>query len=187
MLLLVALIVAVLVGLIRGGRLDALGGHPWRARLLPFLAVSLQVVAFIPDESASAGARTLAAWLHGISYALALTFVWINLSTTGMRLIGAGLIANALVIVANGGFMPVPPGAPGDANAAAAVKGVENNVAVISPHTRLWFLGDVLETPASLPFQWAFSVGDLALGVGVFILVQHLMCSRAVRAGGHAA
>lgn len=175
MLLLSVLILAVLIGLIRGGRLGAFGEHRWRARLLPFLAVGLQIVAFLPDESASTAARAFAAWLHGASYALALAFVWTNLRTAGMWLIGIGLIANAVVIAANGGFMPVPPDAPGIANAEAAIRGLHNNVALMSKDTRFWFLGDVFQTPARLSFRWAFSVGDLAIGVGAFALVQHLM------------
>jgi hypothetical protein len=183
MLLLSVLATAVLVGVMRGGRLGVLGEHPWRARFLPFLAVSLQIVAFLPDESASLGTRTFAAWLHGASYGLVLAFVWANLRAPWMWLIGCGLVANAIVIFANGGFMPVQPGAPGFANAEAAVKGLYNNVALVSQHTRFWLLGDIFETPGWVPLRGAFSIGDLAIGVGGFALVQRLM--RTPPAGDH--
>lgn len=185
MLVLSVLLTAIFVGMVRRGRLPALAEHPWRAPLLPFLAVGIQVLAFLPDESASAAARTSAAWLHGASYVLLLLFAWANRSTPWMSFIGIGILANTVVIVANRGFMPVWRGAPGQANAEAAARGVANNVAVIQGDTALWFLGDIFQTPAWLSFGTAFSLGDLAIAVGAFLLVQHLMCgSPGVPRGG---
>ncbi len=40
---------------------------------------------------------------------------------------------------------------------------------------KLQFLGDVFATPASLPLHNVFSIGDVILLVGVFVLV-HVAC-----------
>jgi hypothetical protein len=42
-------------------------------------------------------------------------------------------------------------------------------------HARLAFLGDVLPLPAWMPFANVFSVGDVLIAVGLFVLV-HGIC-----------
>ncbi|MBI3975100.1 MAG: DUF5317 family protein [Armatimonadetes bacterium] len=175
MLLLSVLLLSLLVGLARGGSVLALGQQRWRFPLLPIIALGLQVVGFWPDESASQGARTLAGAFHVASYGIAFAFVWANRQTPWLWLLGLGLAANAVVIAANQGFMPVPPdGLGGTASSEVARHGYYNNAVLLKEDTRLWFLGDVLRTPRWLLGR-AFSVGDGTIAVAVFIMVQHLM------------
>ncbi len=176
MLLLGVMGLSLLIGVLRGGRLTALGAHHWHAASLPFLAIGMQIVAFLPDESASAGARALAAWLHVTSYLLTLTFVWLNRQTPWMSLVGLGLAANAAVIITNGGFMPVASGVllPGTPEVEAGQREIVNNVMAMGARTSLRFLGDVIRTPEWLGRR-AFSLGDLAIAVGAFALVQRMM------------
>ena len=42
-------------------------------------------------------------------------------------------------------------------------------------HARLGFLGDVLPLPAWMPFANVFSIGDVLIAIGVFVLV-HGIC-----------
>ncbi len=179
MLLLSVLILSLAIGTLRGGRLGALGEYRWRFPFLPFLALGVQVIAFLPDESASGSARTFAAFLHVLSYLLLLAFVFANRRTPWMWLMGLGLALNAVAIVANGGFMPASPYALlGTPSADVSLRGYYNNSVVMSRGTQLWFLGDVLRTPDWLLLRRAFSVGDLAIATGTFALVQHLMRRR---------
>jgi hypothetical protein len=44
-----------------------------------------------------------------LSHLFLLVFVWRNRQMRGIQIVGLGVICNLLVIVANGGFMPVTP------------------------------------------------------------------------------
>lgn len=176
MLLLGVMLFSLIVGLARGGSLVAFGQHRWRFPFLPVLAVGMQVVGFLPDESASGAARAFAAVLHILSYLLAFAFIWVNRRTPWLWLMAVGLVANAIVILANGGFMPVSPEAvAGTPTAEVIGRGHYNNAVLMGTATRLWFLGDVLRTPRWLVPSRAFSIGDLTIAVAAFGLVQHLM------------
>src|SRR2546426_2060433 len=112
MLLFGVLILALLAGLLRRGRLDVLGQHRWRLPALPFLGLGVQIVAFLPNEGASLLAPTFASTLHVMSYLLLLAFIWANRRTAWIWLIGLGLAANAIAIGVNGGVMPLAASAP---------------------------------------------------------------------------
>ncbi len=179
MLLTLSLVLSVLIGLLRRGRIQALGEHTWHRLLLPLIAFGLQVLAFLPDENATSAARLFAAALHITSYILLLTFVWVNRTAPFMWLTGLGLAANATVVAVNGGFMPVPA----DAYLGAASV-YYNNATVLSHGQRLLLLADIFRTPAWIGLHQAFSVGDLMVTIGVFIVVQRLMTARQTAVSG---
>jgi len=175
-----ALVLAVLVGLLRRGRIRALGEYPWHQPLLPLVALGLQVIAFLPDENTSGAARLFAATLHIASYTLLLTFVWLNRAAPFLWLAGLGLAANSLAIAANGGFMPVPADAFLGSGSA-----YYNNAVLWSNGLRLLPLADVFRIPAWREVQYAFSAGDLLVAIGVFMGVQRLMTAqRTAHPGG---
>jgi len=142
MFLLAVLVLALAVALVRKGGLLALAGHRWRLPVLPIAAVVLQVVGFLPDEAASEAGRAFAAAMHGFSYLLAAAFIWTNRRTPWLWLMALGLAANAAAVLANGGFMPVPPGAASGAAAQVAARGYYNNGVLMTGDSPLWFLGD---------------------------------------------
>ncbi len=156
--------------------MSAFSQHRWRWTLLPGLALGLQVLAFLPDASASEAARMYTAALHVLSYLLSLVFIWINRRMPWVWVIGVGLAANFTVIAANGGFMPVSPDAlVGTSSAPVALKAVHHNSRLMGEGTRLRFLADVFRTPDWFVIKRTFSLGDIMIGVGAFALVQRLM------------
>ena len=176
MLLSGVLILALLTGLLRRGHLDVLGQHRWRLPVLPLLGLGLQIVAFLPNESASLVARTFTSTLHLVSYLVLLAFIWANRRTAWIWLIGLGLAANAIAISVNGGFMPVAPSAlEGMGTSEVAATGVYNNSVLMTGETRMTMLSDIWRTPDWFPLRRAFSVGDILLAAGAFALVQRLM------------
>src|SRR5207247_4774758 len=90
MLLFGVLILALLAGLLRRGRLDVLSQHRWRLPALPFLGLGVQIVAFLPNEGASLLARTFASTLHVMSYLLLLAFICVIRRTALFLLIVLG-------------------------------------------------------------------------------------------------
>lgn len=88
-----------------------------------------------------------------------------NLDQAWLRVVAAGAALNLLVIVANGGVMPVDPAAFAAAGLSVVPVGTYSN-AVPLADVPLWFLGDRFATPAWLPFANVLSIGDLLIGVG---------------------
>ena len=93
-------------------------------------------------------------------------------------LIALGGVLTLAAIAANGGVMPADPDA-----LAAAGKTVEagefiNSKAVTDP--KLGFLGDIIATPGSLPVSNVYSVGDVLILLGAFVLLHFACGSRLV-------
>jgi hypothetical protein len=175
------LLAGVVVGLIRGGRLDKISAAQFRMPWLVFVALALQV-------GAQAVSTSVVALQHGgdgrailtASYALVILFVALNFRYPGTALIGAGLLANLGVILANGA-MPVSLSAM-HAAGAHALPGLQTGVKheVMGRATRLRLLSDIIP----LPGLGIVSVGDIVLGTGIFLLVQRLVAYQPKRLAG---
>lgn len=176
MLVLVAsLVVGLALGYALGGRLENLQNArlvlPW----LIFAALALQIVAFSPvGQRLGAGAVVA---FHLTSYAVLIVFAVLNLRSAGVAIAASGTLANAVVIAANGGYMPAR-------RAALAAAGVlyagdaANNSRLIDAGTRLSFLGDLFAIPKGVPLANVFSVGDLLIAAGVALLLATAMRAR---------
>jgi hypothetical protein len=162
---------AVLVGLALGGRVGALAAIRLRAMPHFYAAIALQLIAFPPAffrfETADAVARAL--WLA--SYACLLAGCVLNLRLRGVALVVAGMAANVVAVVANGGVMPKLPAA---AHAAGLNEpATYNSVTQAEPH--LSWLVDRWAAPSWVPLANVFSVGDVLLALGAFVVVLAAM------------
>jgi hypothetical protein len=170
-------VVAVGLGLALGGRFDGLARIQLRAPWLFFVAIGLQLVAFplpgFPWTTADTAATVL--WLS--SYALLVVGAALNAHITGVPIVAAGMLLNLVAILANGGTMPVRPGAmhaAGDDYATNA-----NSTAVADPS--LSWLVDRWAAPDWIPFANVFSVGDVVIAVGAAVIVLAAMGARLPR------
>jgi MFS family permease len=110
--------------------------------------------------------------LHLVSYALLAGFAARNARIPGFLLAIGGLASNALVIFLNGGHMPVSHSASIESGgAAAALRGVHDNVTAAGVSTHLAFLGDVFAVPHGFPLANTFSIGDVMLVAGATLFV----------------
>ena len=163
------LFVALVVAVLRGGRLSNLGDIRLRLWTLLPLALAMQVAtSFLPEDGWTGG---LAIGLILVSFVLLLVVVAVNRDRKGLLLAGLGVLMNFAVIAANGG-MPVLEGA------AVVASGFQSGVDVVGDFkhvvldqgTRLTFLADVI--PLRLAGQGqVLSLGDvfLAIGLGRFL------------------
>ncbi|HVQ90603.1 MAG TPA: DUF5317 domain-containing protein, partial [Mycobacteriales bacterium] len=171
-LVLVTLVLAVLVGWALGGRLSHLEQLPYRSlpllggALVAMLGGTLLALAGLPPRPTQGLGLAVAA-------GLTLTFCLRSRAVAGLGLVSAGLLLNALVILANGG-MPV--------SAAASLRaGLDPAAAAAGPRhqpedgsTRLRPLGDVIPVP--LPARpEVVSVGDLLGAAGLAQLIVSAM------------
>jgi len=184
--LLLGLILALAVALLRGGKLNRLLSVKVRHSWIAPLAWGLQVVVIYFPRPRSGGLLELHTLLVLVSYLLLVLVVALNWRLPGLPLIGLGLALNLLVMVANGGFMPVTYEALQRAGMANLALGsapgsrvmATKDIVLPRANTVLWALSDVFVIPPPGPVRTIFSVGDLCLVAGVFILFQRVMCRR---------
>ena len=183
--LIAVLLIASIVSVpLLGGRLSALADL--RLRLVPLvvgaLAVQIVVVNVLPG-----GNHTLHAVVLVATYVVIAVALIANRRIPGVKLIAAGGLANFLAIIANGGVMPASASALRTAGLAADPAGYTNSGFV--EHAHLAFLGDVFAVPASWPAANVFSIGDLLLAAGAFVLLHAVSGSRLgrLRAAGEPA
>ncbi len=181
MLLLLPVLAALLVATLRGGSPGRLLTLPLRSGGVLALAFALQVVLYLPGVR---GAGVTLRWgtaLYLISLALAFYGIARNWALgPPLRVALCGLGLNIVAIVLNGGHMPVAAAALRRAQGTAAVRDLAAhrlfaNVALASPSTRLPGLGDIIAVPVPIGMGNAYSVGDMALCVGVALLVYRIV------------
>ncbi len=186
--LIVAVAVSVFVALLRGGHLGRLADLRIRYAGLVLAAVVLQypLVYNILRDQAILGAPVATLMMAG-SYGLLLWAVWANRRLPGIPLVVAGMLANLVVMAANGGWMPITPEALGRLNDlnrvvqighTAKVWGAKN-VMLARAETRLWWLSDIFVLSSPFPVPAVFSIGDVVIALGGFWLVQHVLVQRA--------
>ena len=111
----------------------------------------------------------------GITYLLLLVVIATNLRWVGSKLLGVGVLLNFLVMVANGGLMPLPADTLQQITAPEQVEHLDvgghiagsKSILLLKDDTALWWLSDVLIVPGYLPGPRAISVGDILIALGV--------------------
>ncbi len=185
------LIVAFLSGaisLIRGGRLGNLTQLPFRWSALPLVALGIQILVIYGPGRLDARSYSLAALLLLGSYALLFVAVLANRRLPGMVLLGLGAALNFIVILVNGGWMPVTAGhltSSGLMSSPTALAPGERvlfskDVIMDSQEIHLRWLSDVFVIPKAGLFSAVFSVGDVLMMLGLFRLVQFGMLKETV-------
>jgi hypothetical protein len=118
----------------------------------------------------------------------------------GIPIVGLGVFCNLLVILTNGGLMPIMPETlvrinPGTSPEQWLVGfhyGYSKDIILARETTNLWGLSDILVLPPPFPWPTAFSLGDLLIALGIVALLQgsvrlpSLALTRSSRSQGHA-
>ena len=181
--LVLIMIVSLTIGLWRGGRLSELAGlvslKKWELILTAFL---IQCVLAILGEKG----LTFLIWagppLHILSYVLLLIVIWYNRPIKGFPLIGVGIFLNFVVILANGGHMPVWVEGVIQAKLEGIIPLLQSKTYVLhsalTEQTRLKFLADIIVLPPPYPRPKVLSPGDIIMAAGLFILIQQWMLKK---------
>jgi hypothetical protein len=158
---------ALPLALLWGGRLGRISSLKLRGLWLFFLAFGIQVVAFpfafLPWTTGEDAAKAL--WL--VSYGCLLVAAVLNRRLVGAQVVALGMGLNLVAILANGGRMPATPEAMQAAGLDFTVK--HNSVAAAEPNVP--WLVDRFAAPDWLPLTNVFSVGDVVIAIGAFVLV----------------
>jgi len=170
MMLLVFTIIAFLISLALGGKFKYLLQIHFRQSFLVLISMALQILVFSTWWQSRPDEASWGLFLYAVSLLLLVLFIIVNFKILGFPLIALGLLLNASVILANGGYMPASlealqrAGIASDTQAYAAARAT--NSALITEGTRLWYLGDIFAFPKSWPLPNVFSIGDVYITAG---------------------
>lgn len=181
------LVVAVLVGLAAGLCRARLGKREYRVYDLK--ATTLVLLAFIPQffifflpQTRTRIPNSTASILFIVSLVILIVFSLFNIRKTSFWPITGGFLLNALVILLNGGWMPISPtmvqrllpDLPQSTWQVGERLGFSKDVVLAPEDTRLWFLSDRFTLPNWSTYQVAFSLGDILLFAGTIWLLWSL-------------
>ena len=157
------------------GRLSSLADVQLRMPGLAGAAIAIQVVivSLLPGSLGGFSEP-----LHIASYLLLGVFAWFNRRLTGLPIVALGGLSNFVCITINGGVMPADPDALEAIGRVPSSDEFINSTAL--EHPKLAFLGDIIPTPASWPVSNVYSVGDLLILTGAFVLLHAACGSRLV-------
>jgi hypothetical protein len=183
MVLLVAVIIGLTAGLIRA----AIGKREYRAYELKqpifvVLAFIPQLVCFFLPFTRTAISDRLASIFFICSLIILFVFSLLNIRKISFWPITFGFFLNALVILVNGGWMPITPeavlklnpNAPAGSWTVGERLGYGKDIVLSQAGTRLWALSDRFTLPNWMTYQVAFSVGDVLIAIGVIWLLWSL-------------
>ncbi len=177
------LLLAVLAGLLVGLALAQWRNQAYSAPQLRFIWLAVVafvpqlIVAYLPSTHHFLADQTASASLLA-SLTLFLLFAWLNRQLPGMLILIVGLLLNFIVIIANGGWMPISPQTADLLTGKDVLQVIavgsrigEKDILLTAQSTRLEFLADRFLLPAWFPYKTAFSLGDVLVGVGAFWLL----------------
>ncbi len=121
-------------------------------------------------------------FIHAASYILISIALILNFNFKSMILIFIGTIMNFIVIIVNGGKMPVSAEGLKAAGLHEYLKmlidGKVITHTIIDKTTKLPILGDIITIPNPYPLPKLLSIGDIFLAIGIFLFLQKAMMNK---------
>ena len=150
-----------------------------RLEWLVLVCVIPQLVTFQLPQTSRLIPNELAPTILITSMAGLIIFALANIFAPGFWALLSGLASNFLVILINGGWMPVHPDTifklRPDLDPALVIVGNRVNISkdqiMLPSDTHLSFLADQLILPQWFPYKFVFSIGDVLVAVGAFLLI----------------
>jgi MFS transporter, DHA3 family, macrolide efflux protein len=173
--LLISLVIGLALGVAAGGNILNLASVRMRLLQLLFLGLVVRYATQYAIEIGITEADTYRLFLFGGGFLLLLIGLWVNREQPGLPLAFVGILLNAVVIVVNGGYMPVwEPSVVAAGLTPAEVGSTFHRIVSATPAggipsdflAQAGPLGDIIPIP--FPFiQNVISIGDLFLGAGL--------------------
>ncbi|MFS0775265.1 DUF5317 domain-containing protein [Neobacillus sp. 3P2-tot-E-2] len=183
------ILISFIVGILRKGNLRAFSqlNLKW-GWVFPLLLVVQLAVFMLQNDSEFLG--QLSGSIYIVVYIIGLIFLFLNRKNPGFILIFIGVFLNFIVMVLNGGRMPVSVEAAAvlDPGYIQALKeSLYAKHAMLTSTTHLGFLGDVIPISDPYPRTQIISIGDIIMNIGIFFFIQYLMVNHPLAKQGNAA
>ena len=176
------IIISIIIGLLRNGKLSSLSQISLKKTELIVLACLIQGGIIFLGSKEIKFVLDYSPYMIIFSYIVLLLAVWYNKTLKGIKIIALGIIFNFIVIVANGGHMPVLLSSLYKAGlndfALVLKEGTYITHVLISEKTLFRFLADVIPLSPPSPDPSVVSAGDFLMFYGVFSLIQNAMAKR---------
>lgn len=121
-------------------------------------------------------------WIHLVIYLLLITALCFNINKKGFTLILIGIVLNFIVIMFNGGRMPVDISniehLMSESSLQYLKSGKDLTHVIADNSTKLLALGDIIHIPKPYPLPKTLSIGDAIMMVGIFRFIQEKMITR---------
>jgi hypothetical protein len=179
------IVIGLIVGFIRAGLfngLRALTKLQIRGGLIFPILLVLQLCIYYLQKDIGFLA-SVNGYLFMVFYAVGMIVLWLNRNEKGFWFILAGVFLNFLVMLVNGGKMPVSLEAAVSALDPVYAQILQSGT-VVSKHilltdsTHLSFLGDIIPVSPPYPRAQVLSIGDIIMNFGIFIYLQKIMLAQ---------
>lgn len=182
MLYIYIIVISIIIGLLRNGKLSNLSQISLKRIELIVFACAIQAGLIFLGSKKVDFVLDYGSYMIIFSYIVLLLAVWYNKKLKGMNIIFLGIVFNFIVIVVNGGHMPVLLSSLYKAGlndfALALKEGSYVTHALITEKTLFGFLADVIPLPPPFPDPSVVSAGDFLMFYGVFNLIQNAMLKK---------
>jgi len=162
------IIFSLIIGWLRGGDIER-----FSRMVISFPALiitSFFIQAALPWLTSSVFSP-FSLFLLVFSYLLLTFALIVNRKQLGFMVATVGILLNLLVITVNGG-MPVSSAGFNESEVFHLESRIDGVHTLLDGATRLPWLADVIQVPLPSPFGGLASIGDVILGVGMFIIIQ---------------
>lgn len=179
-----AVIIGIIVGWIRGGRIANFFSYDFKGRYLAILALFIFVFSFVLY---ALGVHINHALLPFIALVIAAIIALLNYRTFGMKLFFVGLLSNIFVMAVHSMRMPIngeKMAALGKTwfTEALAAGEILNYQELVGSKGLSLFLGKNIALPAWYPLATVVSPGDIIICIAMILIIQDTMIYR--RKGG---
>ena len=176
------IIISIIIGLLCNGKLSSLSQISLKRIELIVLACLIQAGLIFLGPKKVKFVLDYSSYMIIFSYIVLLLAVWYNKKLKGMKIIALGIIFNFIVIVVNGGHMPVLLSSLYKAGlndfALVLKEGTYVTHTLITEKTLFRFLADVIPLSPPFPDPSVVSAGDFLMFYGVFSLIQNAMVKK---------
>jgi len=182
MLYIYIIVISIIIGMLRNGKLSSLSQISLKKIELIVLACLIQAGLIFLGSKKVKFVLDIGSYMIIFSYIVLLLAVWYNKKLKGMKIIFLGIVFNFIVITANGGHMPVLLSSVYKAGlndfAIVLKEGSYITHTLITEKTLFGFLADVIPLSPPFPDPSVVSMGDFLMFYGVFSLIQNAMLKK---------
>jgi hypothetical protein len=171
------IIISVILGLLRGGSFRSFSELRLKYGWIFPVLLAVQLIVFI-TQNKFAWIAAISPFLFIAVYLIGLLFLWLNRNQKGFMLVWIGVLLNFIVMVVNGGRMPVSLDAAAILDPAFTTylkEGLYAKHQILTDASIFGFLGDIIPLTHPYPREQVISIGDVIMNIGIFMFIQHLM------------